>query len=209
MASKVAIANMALGFMGEPPITALTDDNTAARTMNLFFDSVRDELLRSHPWNFAKKRRNDMSELGDSPTFGFDHAYALPSDFLRLLSFNTESDDNYRLELVVDSAGNETRCLATDADEADIVYVARITDTAIYDPMFTQALAAALAAATAMQITNSGTVTTKMDQLAAAKLALARSIDAQEEPPQIIEADDFINARRGGGKFRPIEPADS
>jgi hypothetical protein len=40
------------------------------------------------------------------------------------------------------------------------------------------------------------------------KLGEARSADAQENPPDVLIAEDFIEARIGGvGSFRPIEDA--
>lgn len=201
MASKVDIANAALILYGEAVISSLTEDNEAAITMNLRFDSIRDAVLRAHPWNFAVKRQK-LSKLATAPAFGFSNAYQLPSDFLRLLNFNNLTQDHYRME-----NHEGSRAILTDSGDANLRYIFRITDTTKYDALFVECLAARLAADTVFKITNAdatnlekklwGRYTDKKEE--------ARSIDGQEDPATILEVDDFVDARVGAGRFRPIE----
>jgi len=53
--TEVELANMALARVGHDKITALTDDNKAARQCNLHFANERDNVLRAFPWNFARR----------------------------------------------------------------------------------------------------------------------------------------------------------
>lgn len=48
--------NQALIALGQSTITALTDDNENARRCNSLYETVRNDLLVKHPWNFAIKR---------------------------------------------------------------------------------------------------------------------------------------------------------
>jgi len=50
------ICNIALTTLGASTITDLTDDNERARKFNEVYSDIRDDLLYSHPWNFATKR---------------------------------------------------------------------------------------------------------------------------------------------------------
>lgn len=56
MSSEVDIVNNALSKIGQPPITALTDDVERARLANRIFTVIRDSVLRDYDWNFALKR---------------------------------------------------------------------------------------------------------------------------------------------------------
>jgi hypothetical protein len=54
MTAEVDIANRALSAIGtRSQITDFTEDSNEAREVKLHFDSLRDQLLRMAPWNFA------------------------------------------------------------------------------------------------------------------------------------------------------------
>ena len=53
MISKITICNLALAQLGQAPISSLTQEDEKARRLNLFYEPVRDEVLRSHNWGFA------------------------------------------------------------------------------------------------------------------------------------------------------------
>jgi hypothetical protein len=59
----LAICNSALSKIGAAKIDALTDVNKRATLCNQQYSILRDELLRSHPWNFAIKRKYLSKEI--------------------------------------------------------------------------------------------------------------------------------------------------
>ena len=64
--TKLQILNKALRLLGQERVTEsdLTNEtNEQARIFNDIYDSVLDEALVAHPWNFAIKRSN-LTELG-------------------------------------------------------------------------------------------------------------------------------------------------
>ena len=79
MATEVSICSNALRKLGDDPITSLTEDTERARLCNAFYESSRDSLLRSHPWNFAITRAT-LAKLSSTPAYGFAYQYALPTD---------------------------------------------------------------------------------------------------------------------------------
>ena len=87
-ASEVQICNVALRKLGARRITALTDDTEEAKSCTDVFDRLRDKLLRIHPWNFATKRAA-LAVSTTSPAWGYDNAYPLPADCLRITSVDT------------------------------------------------------------------------------------------------------------------------
>eukprot|EP01031_Cornospumella_fuschlensis_P042678 gene42678-52146_t len=56
MTDDFEIANLALSLIGGKPLTALNNDTAQGTACTRWFDTARDECLRSHPWNFARKR---------------------------------------------------------------------------------------------------------------------------------------------------------
>jgi len=54
--TRTDIANLALSLIGGSPVASIDDPTSQARACKKWFDSVRDEALASHPWNFAMKR---------------------------------------------------------------------------------------------------------------------------------------------------------
>lgn len=56
LTSDVQIVNLALTRLGDLRIAALSDATPAAQAANAVYASLRDEVLRAHPWNFAIQR---------------------------------------------------------------------------------------------------------------------------------------------------------
>ena len=64
--SEVAICNLALTYIGDSSITALTDNSDRARACNAHYEDCRDQVLRMHPWNSSIIRKS-LAALTDSP----------------------------------------------------------------------------------------------------------------------------------------------
>ena len=197
MPSVVDICNEAMDLLGAATITALTENSKEARLCNRRFETVRDSVLRSHPWNTAIKRAT-LAKDSESPAFGFANQFTLPTDpyCLRVLSFwnsNIDSDvAPYDSEVMFKIEG---RKVLSNEGTCKITYLARITDTETYDSLLSSTIAHKLAAETAYAITGSTTVSQSMQQLYELRLREARSIDAMEGVPDKMIADDFVNIR--------------
>jgi len=184
MASKVEICNRALEKLGAGSITSLADDTVEARACALLFDTARDAVLRRYAWNFAVKRTN-LAALAAAPSWGFDAAYPLPADCLRVLE--VQDDDAWAVE--------EGNILSDVGDPIYIRYIAQITDTAQFDPLFVEALASKLAYEMAEHLTQSST---KKDQAAkdfAATLLEAARTDGLESTPSTLPEGSWLDSR--------------
>ena len=91
MATTLEIANQALLRVGAEPITALTSSNERARAVNASWDFVRREVLRSHSWNSATRRRQLVAE-NPPPKWGFTASHPVPPKCLRILSVDSLKD---------------------------------------------------------------------------------------------------------------------
>ena len=90
MASDVGIANAALRKLGQSPITSFSEANKAGRIANERFAESRDALLAEHPWNFALKRVS-LAASATAPEWGYNNAFPLPTDYIRMYEVEGES----------------------------------------------------------------------------------------------------------------------
>ena len=176
MATEVSICAYALRRLGDSPIVSLTDDTESARLCNAFYSEARDEVLRSHPWNFAITRQQ-LSQLSTTPLYQYSYQYALPTDpyCLRVLEMEY-SDYVFKIEHLAGTG----RVLLTDEGTAKIIYIARVTDTAQFDSLFIDTLTAKLSVDLAYPVTGSVQLQQNMQKLFEAKLREAISVDGQE-----------------------------
>tara|TARA_R100001460_G_scaffold88404_1_gene129895 strand:+ start:894 stop:1490 length:597 start_codon:yes stop_codon:yes gene_type:complete len=197
MPSVVDICNEAMDLLGAATITSLTENSKEARLCNRRFETVRDSVLRSHPWNVAIVR-TDIAADSNAPAFGFTHQFTLPTDpfCLRVLSFWNSSVDNevaaYDSNVMFKIEG---RKILSNQGTCNITYLARITDTELYDSLLSSAIAHRLASETAYAITGSNSVAQGMQALYEIRLREAKSIDAMEGFPEQPQADEFVNIR--------------
>lgn len=184
--SDVSICNYALRLVGGDAITAVDDTTTNGARCNDLYEYLRDDLLRGHFWNFATRmaQLTPVSEtVGDSPTFEYDFAYTLPSDWLRTMSVHDNDAGSGVLDFLEMSLGDGTHVLAANSDQIYIKYIAQITDETQYPPDFVMAFQLALARDLAIVVANSNTLEDRLDAKARGALLRAKSADALGNPP--------------------------
>lgn len=189
---SVAIMNMALDLLEEEPILTAEDDRAAVRWMNRNFASIRDALLRQHPWNFATTRAS-LPLMEEAPAFGWSRQYALPPDYLRILpltgGYVNGRDIPFRLE--------GRRLLTNAGAPVSIGYIRRVENENDMDPMFVRALATTVAASAASFITGKATMKESLAKEAQDLVLRAQMVDAQEGTPATASGDDWLTGRFG------------
>jgi len=192
MASVIQICNSALNQLGASSITALTENSKNARLCNERYETVRDAVFRSHPWNCLIKRVQ-LAQDTDTPAWGFTYQYTLPSDCLRVLQIK-DYDADYKIE--------GRKLLINEAD-VFLIYLAQITDVNQLDVLLRETISAGLAADIAYAITANLQVGKLMQEKYEYKLSLAKHTDASEgynvdpangQVDQIL-TEDFITSR--------------
>lgn len=183
MASQTDICNLALGLIGAETISSLTEGSTESLACLVAWDSGRDAVLAAMDWSFARKRM-ELSQSSTTPDFGWDYQYPLPSDFLEPIEVNGTTDPNWLIE-----AGN----ILINDDELNLVYTARIEDTAKYPAMFVDAFAARLAADISPRVTRDFGLQQKMMQLFDFKIKEAQAKDANRQNDFLREDQDPDN----------------
>lgn len=193
--SEVSIANRALQLLGAKRISSLSQDTPNARSMSTAYAPVRDALLRKYQWNFCVKRASVAADPAEDTYEGLLR-YRLPNDYARLLretrtSFYRESRRDWQIEngfiLTKDSAPLEFR------------YLAKVTDTALFDPLFDELLAAELAFQTVHDVTGSNTKKSDLRVDVASALTDARRANAFENDSDQAPVDSWIQTMESNG----------
>jgi len=199
MASDVSICNAALIKLGADTILELTDNNSRARAMNERYAAVRDAELYRRRWRFSLKRAQ-LPALATAPLSDYANAFQVPDDFLRL----TEGGDIRSLSDLSDFRDvcsaplysiEGSAILTQLSAPLNIRYIARVTDSGLFHPAFSEALSARLAWELCERITQSDS----KRQLATAdyKTAIAEAVRAQAlEVASTSQADDTWVAGR-------------
>jgi hypothetical protein len=187
MSTVVSICNMALARIGVSSyISSLNEASNEARNCALFYEPMRDFVLRDHPWNFAKKRVV-LADAGEPPAeWGFKYAY--PSDCLKVRNIvppgmrNPRNDQRVQYEVANE---NGQRVIYTDLEEAELVYTYRVEDPTLYDSMFISALAYLLASEIAMPLSVSPPVAEQARKAynQVVSMASAQSMSESHEGP--------------------------
>src|SRR6267142_4690232 len=149
MPSETTICNLALGKLGEGNIIALDEESPEARVCRLHYEETRDEVLRSHRWNFAIKREHLVRNV-TPPVFGWNFRYELPTDCLRVLDVCgwdvTKRPGHWEVE---------GRFVVSNDEDADARYIWRVVDCNLFDALFVEALVLKLAGKIARPINGS------------------------------------------------------
>lgn len=214
--SVLEIYNLGVTRLGHEQMSSETENTKAGRLCRLHYPLLRDSVLRAHPWNFAI-RRATLAQLSVTPAFEFTYAYALPTDPKCLKVVRTSYEANgfsstaiygypglvsygempieVRVE-TINVSGTPVKALLSNEATMSIEYIAQITDVSLFDDLFTDCLAARLAAELAFPLTDNQSATKTMMDLYQMKLAEARVVDAQEGSPRdVVNTDPWLIAR--------------
>lgn len=198
MASKVDIANFALMKLGEGTIMALTDNSEQARVMNLIWDMTQDSEFRNRVWSFSVKRAQ-LAASATAPSWGYDYQYPLPADFLRLLQadevFPAPDMSDYRNMDAAIYRIEGNAILTNLSAPLKIKYVARITDTGLWDSGFVSVMASRLAVEACHRLTSKEGYVEVLQRDYRNAVADAMRANAFEKAPEALPDSAWVLAR--------------
>lgn len=107
MASANDVINIALRRVGAARVSNWSSDTSKeAIVARDVFHGARKDVLGMHHWNRAT-RRVQLTELTAAPGFGWDNAFGLPDDFIRVVSVHPSDNEHavvpYKLEFINDT----------------------------------------------------------------------------------------------------------
>lgn len=189
MSSEVSICSNALLLLGDKPISSLTENTDRARLASNLYPSVRDSILRRHPWNCAVKRVTLSPETA-TPDFDYGYQFAIPGDLLRVLQVGElGEEDDYQIE--------GQRILA-DTNVLRLRYVFRNEDVPSWDALLIDGVTCEMAARMAYPITKSASMQQVMEAKVIAVMKQARAVDGMDNPPDTLGDYNLLRVRSGG-----------
>lgn len=207
-ASVVDIYNWALAAIGNSArVQQPFEASDEAEACTLYYSNVRDQVLRSAPWDCAKTfmRLAQTSARGDAPWVvtdpapGWSYGFALPSDFLWPRYISSYA----RFELGVNS-GNQ-KVLYTNTPDPILCYTKRQDRVDLWDPDLQAAVGYALGAHICMKLTGSESKTKLVTAQAIDKILAARSAAANAPQFELESVPEWLVARGYGG-IAPTSP---
>ncbi len=191
MANETDVVNIALTLLGQDPIMSINDDTTRAVIAKRRLPDVRDSVLEIPPaWNFATTRVTLTAQLAFTPAWGMTNAFALPADFLALMTTRDQTSE-FRLEYTA----ADGRILVTNMGSVDLIYVAKVETVSVWPPTFVDTVATKLAAEMAIKLTRNINLMKVMYDLFQVKLDEARLSDALQAPIEQVTGTHLLTAR--------------
>lgn len=186
MTSSVSICSNALVMLGGKPFSSFDEPKDHVRTAANLYPSVRDTLLRAHPWNCAIKRLI-LAPLDTAPPFDFTNQFQLPGDWLRTIQVGRKGETiPYR---------SEGRRLLASVTVLPLVYVFRNEVEATWSTNLIHVMELAMAAKMAYSVTASASLRDSQRDEYMRELKFAKAIDGQDDPPEEFAEGTFLESR--------------
>lgn len=189
-ATLLIVWNRALDHLTEHALTRPDDDNAYARWLRRNNDITRDAFLRAYPWNFAIQL-NTLTPDDEAPPFRWKYRYSRPSGTLRFLPPTRDGERDSK-PISYETAG---RFIYTNHDTLNIRTVQRIDDYGEWDPLAIEALALKLAHDACNRFTAKATYKDRLKQDFSDVIQQAQRIDLIENPAELVEQHEVIDAR--------------
>jgi hypothetical protein len=187
--TKTDIFNMALRRVGEETIMSLEEDDKNAEVGRLIFEPVYEQCLESHNWKFATFRTH-LAETIDTPLFGYNYSYQVPTDPKLLRAIRLAS---YRDEFKIE--GDK---ILTNTETNGLVYIGYVDDVNKLSPMFVKALYLTLAVEMAYTMVENNTILNGLFQQKEKAEEDARFLDSSNGTADYIDTSDWLDSRDSG-----------
>jgi len=183
--TRLDICNMALGEVGytSSGLTSLGEDSTVAELCRRFIGPAVREVLNMGKWKCARAGV-ELPKLALTPEekpLGWAHAYQLPEDYIRIVSFN-EVDAEEQWQHLFEVRGDR---LLTQHSKAYMVYVrdlsAKGEDVHVMPPLLTRAVVCNLASKLAFPLQQNTSFKQAMEQSCEIAMRRAKASGALEE----------------------------
>jgi hypothetical protein len=200
--TAVALCNEALRLLGDATINSFDDETDLAETCNQLYPTTVQALLAGHPWRFTM-RKVQLSRDADAPLNEWRYKHALPSNRLTVRQMFNSGRVGAPPLLAYEIFENRVF-----SDQIDLWCDFQVeTDPATWPPTFRHLARTVLAADMAVAVTGSVNLAAAMRVVAYGSpseggngglMAVARRLDAQQQPPQVLTDFPLISARFGG-----------
>lgn len=190
MQSPVDIFNLALSKLAQDvTIASFTERSKEARVAARLWEPMRDLVLAERQWPWAMKAEALALEP-EAPIPGWRYRYARPADCITAVAVTDEMgvragrqwhrwcDERFRQQYGIEfqqADGEQGTSILCDREQVFLIYVARVTNSERYPPMFVEALACKLAEEAAPPIIGDRGFTSKTGLKQLYQLALSQA----------------------------------
>lgn len=225
-AVPVDICNMALSKMGaRAKINSLNDTSPAAIHCNIWYDHLRQLLIRSAPWGFCRMtvQLSPLGSVNNTPPdnqYPWLFNYAYPPDCLRMryiipvpppapnvvppnpgqpLLWSPWMMPRRDFRYLVTNIGSQKQ-IVSNLNNAIAIYNSDVKDVSLFDPGFADALVGALAAELVLPLAGNVQLKQMLSQIAMMEVTEAKSMDGAEAIAKVDHVPDWIQARSFGAE---------
>lgn len=204
--SDVHICNLALQRLGQKRVTSVETPTTPnGDACKDFYKQTLRECLEQGVWPFASLFAQLTVDGIKEPAYGYANAFALPNDFVRLLTLGDHTINADTPSSLFDmSEGYIFTDEEDDTSTINIQYIADSVPVAKYSPLFIKFLYLQLAQNMAHTFTLKPSLSKALaDELREVR-DMARSIAGQQKKPRHIVRSRIRDVRRMGGFSRDV-----
>jgi hypothetical protein len=198
MTTKLAVYNGALEHLGNRPLASLTESGQPRRALDAAWDAAVAYCLEAGQWRFAKRTVRLDYDPDVTPAWGYEYAFAIPSDHVRLTGMWADENLNQPLNDYREENGYWFA-------NVTLIYLGYVSDDTqfgldlgAWPSRFTEFVQVHLAAKTALNIT--GDKARRDDCIAMRDkqyLPDAIAIDAMQDPTRELPPGSWLRARHG------------
>jgi len=202
--TKLQIFNGALLECGERNLASLTENREPRRLLDAVWDTgALDFCLDAGMWKFATRSAMLERSPSISPSFGYQNAYEIPSDFIRTVAFC--ADEYFASPITQYSV--EAGFWFSDVEPVYVKYVSNDSsygaDMSLWPQNFARYVEAYLASRIIERLTQNETKWGNLYKLTERRLLEAKSSDAMEGPTTFSPSGSWVRSRSGSfGGFR-------
>ena len=191
---SVKVCNLSLSLLrhSEKMTSIETPESDLEFLGSEWYDLIREALLRSHPWNFARKRKMIPLDSAD-PVFGDLNKYVLPNDYLGYVFIGEDPETDYETDFLIE--GEHVLISYDDAASLPMCYIQNIDEVSKFDPIFTNLLVGELALVFGSSIVGYDKSLKKITDFRDRWEAKARAKNGQENPAIVRYKSLIISAR--------------
>ncbi len=202
MTTRLGIYNRALGHIGERKLASVTENVEPRRYMDDEYDEVIQYCLQQGFWNHAMRSVELAPEASLTPSFGFNHAFQKPPDWIR--TYEQSADEFFSIPLI--EYRDEGGYLLANVDPLYLRFVSNDSEfglnLTIWPATFTEYVAAELCDRINFRIKQSETIAASVKKIVKAKRVDARSKDAMDEPAGQPPQGTWVRSRNVRGSMR-------
>lgn len=192
----VAICNMGLANIGQPPIQSLEQSDVASRACKLRYDEARLSTLSACLWNFASGWEVGVPFAGVSPKRGWSYVHSYPTKALRVFEIErySKAETTIPFEVTANMIG-AGKLIHSNVAEPTFVFNMDRDDIASFDWDYIQALSWKIAELVVMPIKKDAKMLDKCEKKFMLLTSIAKARTLNEGTPDSDQLAGYQKAR--------------